>query len=226
MPSSRNSILSRIPIQTVLLILFICLLSCTVQLPSAVRATHPSDSAFAVPVKIETFGKAWDGYLAFGLWNFPYGASNFSLTPDNYLVVMTTKGQILNLRTTMGENLGPSMPGFAGVTNPTYAPIKYLGNDTLMFEGEPTTSTHFWNLKTNATTDFPNVYGHHDMIYNPTTSTFLTLSSYVRSIDGRNVLMDTIVELDSHGNVLWTWDTYERAFRPERRMPLQRYDSG
>ena len=108
----------------------------------------------------------------------------------------------------MGENLGPSMPGFAGVTNPTYAPIKYLGNDTLMFEGEPTTSTHFWNLKTNATTDFPNVYGHHDMIYNPTTSTFLTLSSYVRSIDGRNVLMDTIVELDSHGNVLWTWDTY------------------
>jgi len=184
------------------------LLSCTVQLPSAVRATNPSDSAFAVPVKIETFGKAWDGYLAFGLWNFPYGASNFSLTPDNYLVVMTTNGELLDLQTTKGQNLGPSMSGFAGVSNPTYAPVKYLGNDTLMYEGAPDTTTHFWNLKTNVTTDFPNVYGHHDMIYNPITRTFLTLRSYVRQIDGRYVLMDTIVELDNQGNVLWTWDTY------------------
>ena len=207
MPSSRNCRPS-LPIQTALLILFICLFGCTVQIPSAVRATHPSDAAFTVPVKIETFGNAWDGYLAFGLWDFPYGSTNFSLTPNNYLVVMTTKGQLLDLRTTQGENLGPSMPGFAGVANPTYAPVKYMGNDTLMFEGEPTTSTHFWNLKTNATTDFPNVYGHHDMIFNPYTGTFLTLSSYVRPIDGRNVLMDTIVELDSQGNTLWTWDTY------------------
>ena len=100
------------------------------------------------------------------------------------------------------------MSGFAGVSNPTYAPVKYLGNDTLMYEGAPDTTTHFWNLKTNVTTDFPNVYGHHDMIYNPITGTFLTLRSYVRQIDGRYVLMDTIVELDNQGNTLWTWDTY------------------
>jgi hypothetical protein len=90
----------------------------------------------------------------------------------------------------------------------TFAPVKYLGQDTLMFEGDPDTSTHFWNLQTNVTTDFPNVYGHHDMIFNPATRTFLTLRSSVRQIDGKNVLMDTIVELDSRGNTLWTWDTY------------------
>jgi hypothetical protein len=174
-------------------------------IPSAQQSAEP----FKVPVTIETHGNAWEGYLAFGLWDFPYGKTNFSLTPDSYLVVMTTKGQLLNLRTVSGKiNPAITIPGFAGVSNPTYAPVKYMGQDTLMFQGEPDTSTHFWNLKTNVTTDFPNVYGHHDMIFNPTTGTFLTLRSYVREIDGKNVLMDTIVELDSKGNALWTWDTY------------------
>ena len=173
--------------------------------PFVQQLTEP----FKVPVTIRTYGNAWDGYLAFGLWGFPYGLTNFSLTPYSYLVVMTTNGQLLDLRTSpTNTNPAASIPGFAGVTNPIYAPVKYLGNDMLMFEGEPDTATHFWNLKTNLTTGFPNVYGHHDMIYNPITGTFLTLRSYVRQIDGRNVLMDTIVELDSQGNTLWTWDTY------------------
>jgi len=172
-------------------------------------SARPSADAFSIPVKIATYGNAWDGYLAFGLWGFQYGATNFSLTPSSYLVVMTTRGQLLNLRTTPG-NMHPavSIPGFAGVSNPIYAPIKYMGKDTLMFEGEPDTSTHFWNLDTNLITNFPNVYGHHDMIFNPNTGTFLTLSSYLRQIKGRNVLMDTIVELDSYGNILWSWDSY------------------
>ncbi len=209
MPSSRNCKPSRLRIQTALLILFICLFSCIVQLPSGVRGTHTADSAFAVPVKIETYGNAWDGYLAFGLWDFPYSSTNFSLTPSSYLVVMTTKGQLLDLRTTPANtNPATSIPGFAGVTNPIYAPIKYMGNDLLMFQGEPDTATHFWNLKTNLTADFPNVYGHHDMIYNPNTRTFLTLTSYVRQIDGRNVLMDAVVELDRMGTPVWSWDTY------------------
>jgi len=176
---------------------------------SAAQSAHPAADAFTLPVKIETYGEAWDGYLAFGLWYFPYGLTNFSLTPLSYLVVMTTKGQLLDLRTAAsGINPETSIPGFAGVSNPTYAPVKYMGQDTFMFEGEPDTSTHFWNLKTNVTTDLPNVYGHHDMIFNPATGTFLTLRSYVRQIDGKNVLMDTIVELDGKGNTLWTWDTY------------------
>ena len=139
--------------------------------------------------------------MAFGLWDFPYGPTGFALTPLSYLVVMTTNGRLLNLRSTLG-NVSTS------TWMATYAPIKYLGNDTLMFDGEPDTATHFWNLKTNMTTDFPNVYGHHDMIYNPNTGTFLTLRSYVRQINGKNVLMDTIVELDSQGNIVWNWDTY------------------
>jgi hypothetical protein len=167
----------------------------------AVQSVHPAADAFAVPVTIEAYGKAWDGYLAFGLWDFPYSSTGFSYVPLAYLVVMTTKGQLLDIRTANGEiNLGTWMA--------TYAPVKYMGEDTLMFDGEPDTSTHFWNLKTNVTTDFPNVYGHHDMIFNPVTGTFLTLRSYVRQIDGKNVLLDTIVELDRMGNTIWTWDTY------------------
>jgi hypothetical protein len=168
---------------------------------TAVQSVNSADDAFTIPVTVQTYGNAWDAYLAFGLWNFPYDATGFSLTPQAYIVVMTTKGQLLDLRTAKGA-INPA------TWMATYAPVKYIGQDTLMFEGEPDTSTHFWNLVTNTTTDFPNVYGHHDMIFNPTTGTFLTLWSYVRQIDGKSVLMDQIVELDVKGNVLWTWDTY------------------
>jgi len=197
-------------IRTTLVIIWLLLLSsATGFLVYAAPSARPAGQTFTIPVKIETYGKAWSGYLAFGLWYFPYGPTNFSLTPNNYLVVMTTDGRLLDLQTASPTaGLGPSMPGFAGVSNPTYAPVKYLGNDTVMFVGDPDTSTHFWNLKKNVTTDFLNVYGHHDMIYNPITGTFLTLRSYVRQIQGRNVLMDTIVELDSLGNPIWVWDTY------------------
>ena len=184
------------------LIASILFTSGAIQIPvSAAQSYHPVADAFTVPVTIQTYGKAWDGYLAFGLWYFPYTSTSFSLTPDAYLVVMNTKGQLLNLRATKGDiHLSNFMA--------TYTPVKYMGRDTLMFEGEPDTTTHFWNLKTNATTDFANIYGHHDMIFNPITGTFLTLTSSVRQIDGKNVLMDTIVELDKKGNTLWSWDTY------------------
>ena len=193
---------STLLIRTALTIASIILFSGVIRFPAnAVQSAHPAANAFTVPVTIQTYGKAWDGYLAFGLWDFPYNPTGFSLTPSAYVLIMTTKGQVLALRTAKGD-INPA------TWMATYAPVKYLGQDTIMFEGEPDTSTHFWNLKTNVTTDFPNVYGHHDMIFNPHTGTFLTLRSYLRQLDGKNVLMDTIVELDSKGNTLWTWDTY------------------
>ena len=196
MSSSRAFKSSRLPIQTAFLLLFICVFS---GVPQLSYATVPaSDAAFAVPVKIGTFGKAWDGYLAFGLWNYNTTGSPVwgPIYPPahSYLVVMTTNGELLDLRETNVDQ--------------SYWPVKYIPNDTLMFEGEPYTSTHFWNLKTNETTNFPNVYGHHDMIYNPFTDTFLTLRSDVRDIDGKSVLVDQIVELDISGNILWSWDAY------------------
>jgi len=78
-----------------------------------------------------------------------------------------------------------------------------------MFMGEPDSmSTHFWDIATNKTDDVMNVWGHHDIEYNPVTDTFLTLRDYIRVIDGKNVLMDKIVELNAEGDVLWSWDTY------------------
>lgn len=187
----KNSVL----LLQIALILAFTLLSGYIQPPvNAIPPAQPSAGPFAVPVTIDTYGKAWDGYLAFGLWDYPYAGTSF-LQPQSYLVVMTTKGQLLDLRKTIADT--------------SYWPVKNLGNDTLMFEGEPETSTHFWNLKTNATIDFPEVYGHHDMIFNPTTNTFLTLRSYIRQTGGKSVLMDQIVELNSKGDVLWTWDSYK-----------------
>jgi len=55
--------------------------------------------------------------------------------------LMTTNGQLLDLQ--RPSNLGTSMAGFAGISNPTYAPIKYMGQDTLMYVGDPDTYTHF-----------------------------------------------------------------------------------
>jgi len=170
-------------------------------LPVGAVDPDSTSTSLPIPVTIQTSGNAWDGYLAFGLWDFPYNSSGFALTPISYLVVMTTKGQVLDIRRTHGIISTANWMA-------TYAPVKFLGEDTLMYEGDPITTTHFWNLKTNTTIDFPNVYGHHDMIFNPITDTFLTLWSSVRQIDGRNVLMDTIVLLDSVGNPLWSWDTY------------------
>ena len=155
------------------------------------QSANATNDALVVPVKIDTFGPAWNGYLAYGLWQF-----NSSLSPlHSYLVVMNTNGQLLHLRRSNDI--------------PSYWPVKYVAEDTLMFMGEPDSlATHFWNMKTNKTTDFPNVWGHHDIIYNPNTRTFLTVRDYIRQIDGKNVLMDKIDELDAAGNILWSWDTY------------------
>ena len=177
------------------------------QLVGGVQDVRPAAESFNVPVKINTYGDAWEGYLAFGLWDFPYsnesvlnpnvdiGGANAHRGPHNYFVVMTTNGQLLGLRT-------------SNDTDQSYWPVKYLGNDTLMYVTGPEKSTHFWNMKTNVTTDFPNVWGHHDMVYNPATHTFLTLRGYVMKLDGKEVLMDKIVELNSKGDIIWSWDTY------------------
>jgi len=155
-------------------------------------STTPSSDTFVVPARIVTSGDAWNGYLAFGLWQY----NSTDLSPLHaYLVVMTTNGRLLYLRRSNGL--------------PSYWPVKYISQDTLMFMGEPNSSaTHFWNMRTNKTLDFMNVWGHHDIEYNPITRTFLTLRDYIRIINGRNVLMDKIVELSATGDVLWSWDTY------------------
>jgi Arylsulfotransferase (ASST) len=180
-------------IVTTLLIACLGFSNSAAQLSGATVMSVPSaGDASVVPVKIDTFGDAWNGYLAFGLWHF--NSSNLSPLGSS-LDVMTTDGQLLYLR--RSNDL------------PSYWPVKYISPDTLMFMGEPDSlATHFWNMKTNKTTDFPSVWGHHDIEYNPVTHTFLTFRDYIRVIDGHQVLMDHIYELNSTGGILWSWDTY------------------
>ena len=114
-----------------------------------------------------------------------------------YLVVMNTNG---------------TLEYFRQASDASYLAVKNIAQDTLMFQGEPgqinTETTHFWNYISNSMTDFPNVYGHHDVEYNPINNTFLNLRNYVRTVGNNQVLYDTIEEEDAAGNVLWSWDTY------------------
>jgi len=166
--------------------------------PSLPRA---NSGQFSLPVTVSTYGNAWDGNLTFGL--FQYGSG--SLQPlQSYLVTMDTNGDPIYLRAYNDSVAGSSNPYSGG-----YGLLKYVSNGTIMFQGDPNQSTHFWNPITNQTTDFLNVEGyHHDIDYDPITGNFLVLMDYVRSVNGTQVLYDTIDELNSTGTVLWTWDTY------------------
>jgi hypothetical protein len=160
-----------------------------------VQMVHPVASAsFAVPCTINTYGSAWDGNLTFGL--FEYNPENASQIIHSYLVVMKTDGELLNLREYSDGGMD-------------YWITKYINSNTAVFQGEPGTTTHFWNLNTNQTTDFSNINDyHHDIDYDPVTGDFLVLKDYVRNVNGTNVLYDMIAELNEMGSVLWTWDTY------------------
>jgi hypothetical protein len=150
---------------------------------------------FTVPCTISTSGNAWEGNLTFGLLH--YDSANSSRVLQSYLVNMQTNGQLLNLRQ-------------ANDPSGDYFEEKYISQNTLLFEGEPGLATHFWDLNTNQTVDFPNLRNyHHDICYNPVNGNFLVLRNYYRNVNGSYVLYDTIEEDNASGAALWVWDTYD-----------------
>ena len=154
-----------------------------------IQETAAQDAS--IPYTVATYGNAWNGTLAFGLNG-----------PTDYLVIMKTDGTLITTRT----------------SSTTYGVVKNIAQDALIFQGEPQTTaggntaptyvTHIWNVATNTTQDYPNVIGHHDIEYDPINNTFLTFQSYIRQIGNNAYLFDKIIQLDTTGNVLWTWDTY------------------
>jgi hypothetical protein len=163
------------------------------------QISGPSQS-FVVPCTIATYGNAWEGELAYGL--FQTSTANGPIA--TYLVVMDTNSSLEYLR----QSNDP----------PTYEIAKNIAPGMLMFQGEPflggastapVLATHFWNYVSNTTQDFLNVTGHHDIEYDPVNNTFLTLQNYVRVINNTRILFDKIVQLSPTGNILWSWDTYD-----------------
>ena len=148
---------------------------------------------FTLPCTINTIGNGWNGDIAFDL------SGNAS-----YLAVMNTNGTVLNLRVSAGSS------GYNAAYN--------IADGILMFEGDPekdvantvwgTYATHFWNLSSNTTEDFPNVFSEHDIQYDPINNTFLTLQDYVKQVGNNSILFDKIVQVAPNGAVLWSWDTY------------------
>ena len=172
--------------------LFISSFSPTVQSQTAGR--------FNLPVTVHTYGNAWNGTLAFDLElsSSFVGARGIG----NYMVVMDTDGSLLDLRE----------------SSSAYGVVYNIAPDTLLFQGEPkvggagsapTYASHIWDLVTNETQDFPNVISHHDLQYDPVNNTFLALQSYERDVGNNSYLFDKIVQVDTDGNVLWSWDTFD-----------------
>jgi hypothetical protein len=145
---------------------------------------------FTVPCTISTYGSAWDGNLAFGLLHYDSNSSNVLAS---YLINMRTDGTLLNLRQA-NDSAGD------------YFNVKYISQDTILFEGEAGLATHFWNLTSNQTVDFPNINGyHHDICYNPVNGHFLVLKYDPRNVNGTYVLYDTLEEDNSTGGVVHVW---------------------
>jgi hypothetical protein len=149
---------------------------------------------FTIPCTISTYGNAWDGNLTFGLLHYDSNSSNVLAS---YLINMRTDGTLLNLRQA-NDSAGD------------YFNVKYISQDTILFEGEAGLATHFWNLTSNQTVDFPNINGyHHDICYNPVNGHFLVLKYDPRNINGTYVLHDTIEEDNSTGGVVQVWRGYD-----------------
>ncbi len=188
--------------KTLKTILLIAIFAIIVVLSFGLAANTVKAQGFVVPVQIQTFGNAWEGTLAFGLWN--YTDSSGIYTAGNpiggaFLVIMKTDGTLQYLRQT---------------DDISYLAVKNIAPNTLIFQGEPAPgpyveATHTWNYVANSTADFLNVVGHHDVEYNPLSNTFMTLTRYLRTVGDNQVLYDKIVQQDPNGNVLWSWDAYD-----------------
>ena len=195
------------------LVLTLALVACIIISNSAVQLVQSSSNDFAPwlgelsnggnklgtasplnvssPCGICTSGQAWNGYLAYGA--FQFNSSNIWQVLRSYLVIMTTNGDPVLYREANDQS---------------YFAVKYVSQDEILFQGEPGSLSHLWNLRTNQTIDMP-FWGHHDIEYNPLNNTFLTLQYYVRNVNGTDVLFDKIVEFDVNGSLLWSWDTYD-----------------
>ena len=162
------------------------LISCVISLGANGMFFPTASASFTIPCTINTYGSAWNGTLVYALYDY-----NAPVASGN-VVVMNTDGQVF----------------YSAPIGGTFGVVKEIAPYTLLYHGDPNAPTYIWNYVSNTTTEYPNIVGSHDVDYDPVNHTFLTLWTYVRNVNGTDILFDKIVELDANGNVLWSWDTY------------------
>ena len=176
------------------------LLLASVLVHPAISQSTTSQSTQPLPFTIATYGNAWNGELAFGVGNNSDGSG------PSYLVVMKTDGTIEYLL----ESTNYSFPNFEVAKN--------IAQNTLLTQynvvpGGSSSSVllqaHILNYVTNTSVDYPNVYGHHEIDYDPINNTFLTFQEYTKTVNNNTYLFDKIVQLNATGSILWSWDTYD-----------------
>jgi hypothetical protein len=161
-----------------------------------------------VNIIIETYGDAWEGYLAFGL--FEYNESEAYDWVHGYLLIMNTSGHIEYLK---------------DYPTRSYNEVEFISPNTLMYQ-EPRSNTNFLDLATKEPTNLnEDISGHHDIEYNPLSNTFLTLQKDVREINGTSYEFDKIVEIDINGTILWEW-TCADYFNISQQCPWSPFRRG
>ena len=149
-----------------------------------------SATDLSLPCTITTYGNAWEGTLAFGLYQFD--PNDIWTEMRNYLVVMNTNGTIQYIRD----------------TNPkAYNIVTQVDPDTILFTGEPRKNINLLDTNTLKVTKLPQLLGHHDVVYDPDTENVLTLHKDIVTIDGMEYEHDRLVPTAPNGTILWSWTT-------------------
>ncbi len=160
----------------------------------------PSNSTYVNAIRDDTHFRVsddtqyYDGLNLFSLGIYP----NHTDSNDRvgYLLVADMDGNIRN------GFYSDFQPGSPKLINSTSALYTVRGEDGIFF----------WNWVDNKTQWFNVSEGHHEVVYNPVSQTFLTMQGvdviedYNFTGDLYQVVNDDIVEYDMDGTELWRWE--------------------
>jgi len=156
---------------------------------------------YELPNKIQTLVNStniigsWPGITIFSVQNVTEGIFNVLST---HLLFVNNEGQIVKERVVKDRRL-------LGLLDP-----QMINDTTVMMTDTYAGYLSFWNLETNAEYTIENIngtlWGHHDVMYNPITDTFVTLGKNYHKAEGNIWMVDTIWEFNWKGELLWEWD--------------------
>lgn len=143
---------------------------------------------------------SWPGITIFSTQNVTNGIFNVLST---HMLLVNNQGEILKERIVKDRRL-------MGLIDP-----QMINDTTIMVTDSYAGYLSFWNLETNAEYTIENIngtlLGHHDVMYNPITDTFVALGKNSHEAEGNIWMVDTILEFNWKGEILWKWDMSDKV---------------
>ncbi|MFQ5822235.1 MAG: aryl-sulfate sulfotransferase [Candidatus Heimdallarchaeota archaeon] len=135
---------------------------------------------------------SWPGLTMFVVTNYSLGFRN---TTAAHLLFVNNQGKLVK------ELLVPEIRGFSDP--------QMINDNTFMMQLPWLGPIYLWNLENNTkyTIEAINgtLRGHHDVVYNPVTDTFMTIGTERVETQNTNWTVDTIWEFDWNGDLVWEW---------------------